>query len=81
MLYEKVKRDKVGNDVFAKHWGGRGGGGNYFIKCNNTSIFLYFFFLKLFTTEKTYFINYRLQKTEKEMPSTTHFIIPLVPEN
>lgn len=26
MLYEKVKRDKVGNDVFAKHWGGRGGG-------------------------------------------------------
>ena len=60
MLYEKVKRDKVGNDVFAKHWGGRGGEATTLLK------------------------HWKFNsdwKTEKEMPSTTHFIIPLVPEN
>ena len=78
---KRLRETKLAMTFLQSIGGEGGGGGNYFIKCNNTSIFLYFFFLKLFTTEKTYFINYRLQKTEKEMPSTTHFIIPLVPEN
>ena len=34
----------------------------------------FFFVLELFTIEKTYFINYKLQKTNK--PSTTHFNCP-----